>query len=71
MILPKKLIDKWRLLRSPGDADKIKAIAASKGFEYSDELVNRVLRSGKCNDELFKIMAEFYKEKGELLKEYL
>jgi hypothetical protein len=71
MVLPKKLIEKWRLLRSPGDADKIVDIAASQGLEVSDEMVNRYLRTGKCNDELFKIMADFYKEKADLLKEYL
>lgn len=67
MIVPKELIGKWSALRSPGDSTKM-----SEKMPGSDkETFNRAFRTGKCNDDVFKIMAEFYEEKAKLIKEYL
>jgi hypothetical protein len=35
------------------------------------EVFSRAFRDGKCNDSVFKIMAEYYDEKAELVKQYL
>lgn len=66
MTIPEKLITKWKVLRSPGDSNKM-----AQDSSLSEETFNRAFREGKCSDEVFKIMAAFYKEKGELIKEYL
>lgn len=67
MILPKELIEKWQVLKSPGDAAKM----AERAPEYSDETFNRAFRDGKCNDDVFKVIADFYEEKANLIKQYL
>lgn len=71
MIIPQELYDKWKVLRSHGDAIKIMELAFAQGIECSDEMINRAIRSGKCNDDIFPVMAAFYKEREELIKEYL
>jgi hypothetical protein len=68
MNIPETLLKKWKALRSPGDAAKM---AEKSDSEFSDETFNRAFREEKCNDEVFKIMADFYEEKLELIKEYL
>jgi len=67
MEIPDKLIKKWQALRSPGDAEKM----AEKLQGSAAETFNRAMREGKCRDEVFKIMADYYNEKAELLKQYL
>lgn len=67
MILPKELIDKWQVLRSPGDTTKM----SEKLPGSSSETFNRAFRDGKCNDNVFKVMAEFYEAKASVIKEYL
>lgn len=67
MILPKELIKKWQALRSPGDTSKM----AEKASGTDKETFNRAFRTGKCNDDVFKVMADFYEEKAKLIKEYL
>lgn len=67
MEIPAKLMDKWKALRSPGDTDKM----ADKLKGSAAETFNRAFREGKCRDEVFKIMAEYYDEKVEFLRQYL
>jgi hypothetical protein len=67
MNIPAKLMAKWKALRSPGDADKM----ADKLTGSAAETFNRAFREGKCRDEVFTVMAEFYEEKAKLIKEYL
>jgi hypothetical protein len=67
MVIPEKILKKWVALRSPGDADKLAEIAGDE----SPDTFNRAFRSGKCRDEVFKAMADFYEEKAKLIKEYL
>lgn len=55
------------MLRSPEDTSKL----AEKMDGGYPELFARVFRTGKCNDDVFKIMADFYEEKAKLIKEYL
>jgi hypothetical protein len=35
------------------------------------ETFNRAFREGKCRDEVFEVMASFYQEKAELIKQYI
>lgn len=66
MEIPVKILNKWKALRSHGDAAELQ-----KQSEYSDETFNRAFREEKCSDEVFKVMAEFYDKKGEAIKQYL
>lgn len=70
MEVPKEILDKWAVLRSPGDAEKIVA-GMPEEDRVSDETIRRVFLNGKCSDEVFKAMAEFYEQKANLIKEYL
>lgn len=67
MIIPEKLIKKWEVLRTPGDSDKM----ADKLEGSAAETFNRAFRLGRCNDNVFKVMADFYEEKAQLIKDYL
>ncbi len=67
MVIPEKLLSKWGLLRTAGDTTKM----AEKMEDGYAEIFNRAFREGKCNDNVFRIMAEFYEEKANLIKEYL
>lgn len=67
MEIPAKLLHKWEVLRSPGDAEKM----AEKLPGTAAETFNRAFRKNKCRDEVFRVMAEFYEEKAKLIKEYL
>lgn len=67
MTIHNKLLAKWKVLYSPGDASKM-AERLENGYA---EIFNRALREGKCNDDVFKVMADFYEEKSNLIKEYL
>jgi hypothetical protein len=67
MIIPKQLLKKWEALRTPGDTGKM---AESMDNGYA-EIFNRAFREGKCNDDIFRVMADFYEKKAQLIKEYL
>lgn len=67
MTIEKELLEKWGLLRSPEDTKKM----AEKMDGGYPELFTRAFRDGRCNDDVFEIMAEFYEEKAALVKQYL
>lgn len=67
MIIAKELLKKWKALRSPEDTGKL-AKKVPGGYK---ELFARAFRDGKCNDEVFKAMADFYEAKAKLIKEYV
>lgn len=67
MLIEKKLLEKWTRLRSPEDTGKLAELIEG-GYP---ELFTRAFRDGKCNDEVFKIMAEYYEKKADLIKQYL
>lgn len=67
MEIPQKLLKKWEALRTPGDAAKM----AERLDGSAAETFNRAFREGKCRDEVFQVMADFYEEKVNLIKEYL
>lgn len=55
------------VLRSPEDTKRL----AEKMVGGYSELFARVFRTGRCNDEVFKVMADFYEEKAKMIKEYI
>jgi len=67
MLIEKKILEKWKKLRSPEDTGKL----AEKMDGGYPKIFARAFRDGKCNDEVFKIMAAFYDEKAKVIKEYL
>jgi hypothetical protein len=67
MEIPEKLIKKWQALRTPGDGEKL----AERLEGSAAETFNRAFREGKCRDEVFEVMAEFYEEKARLIKQFL
>jgi hypothetical protein len=71
MNVPSFMYSKWQALRSHGDATKIVELANQRNIRCSDETINRALRTGKCNDDLFVIISDFYETKANRVKEYL
>lgn len=67
MIIEKQLLEKWSQLRSPDDTNQM-AKKMEGGYQ---ELFARAFRDGRCSDKVFKVMAEFYEEKVNLIKQYL
>lgn len=67
MEIPEKLMKKWQALRTPGDGDKL----AERLEGTAGETFNRAFREGRCRDEVFEVMAEFYEEKAKLIRQYL
>lgn len=67
MKIPEELMKKWLDLRTQGDGKKI--VEKNDGITEND--VSRAFTTGSCSDNIFKIIADFYKEKENLIKEYL
>ena len=67
MTIDKKILAKWQTLRSPEDTGKM---AEQMDNGYPD-LFSRAFRLGRCSDEVFQVMADFYLKKAELVKQYL
>lgn len=73
MIINKELLATWESLRSPNDSKKMMAIYKE---QYPNEYVyvekfNLPLRVGKCNDKVFKVIADYYQQKQELINQYI
>jgi hypothetical protein len=66
MKIPGELIEKWELLYSDGDYIKI----ADK-IERSRVTVAKIFTTAQCSDEQFELIADFYKEKEDLINQYL
>lgn len=67
MVIPTELMEKWKVLKSAGDAKKM----AEQLEGSAAETFNRAFREGECRDDVFKVMAEFYEQKANVIKEYL
>lgn len=66
MKVPDKIFNAWQDLRSHGDAKKI---AEQKGITEMD--VSRAFKNQECSDAVFEAIAEFYKDKQDLVREYM
>ena len=71
MIIPQQLFEKWKALRSEADTEKIAARVIETGFAVTADTIRIVFRKGKASDEVFKVMAEYYAEKADMIKEYI
>lgn len=67
MTIPKKLLTKWTVLRSPGDSNEL----AAKLPGSAAETFNRAFRLGKCRDDVFEVMAAFYEDKANKIRQYV
>lgn len=67
MDIPKRMLERWKALQSPGDAGKM----VSKVERGYPEMFLRALRIGRCSEEVFKVMAKYYADKAKMIKEYL
>lgn len=68
MQIPSELLKKWDALKSEGDPQKIADTVAGG---CTSQTVRNAFKTGKCSDELFKAIADFYEQKLELIKEYI
>lgn len=66
MTIEKQLLTKWTGLRSMEDAARI---AEKAGVTV--QTIRNAFRTGKCSDEVFKTMAEFYQDKVNMINQYL
>ena len=66
MTVPKKLQDRWRSLYSAGDFEAI-----SKASGYSTVTIRSGFNSGECSEKVFEAIAGFYKDREEMVNEYL
>ncbi len=64
MNISEELLKQWEKLQSPGDAEKIAAMAKPP---ISGETVRRALRFRKCSDEVFTLLCAYYKKKAQLV----
>lgn len=73
MNIPDELLEKWKVLYTPGDSLKMAEQMKEKlpRLKSNYEYFNRAMRDKKCNDTIFKIMADFFEAKAEMIKEYL
>lgn len=66
MTVPKELKDKWSELYSTGDFE---AISQKSGF--TPETIRNSFNKAECSDKVFKVIADFYREKANTINEYL
>lgn len=66
MKIPDKIFSQWKDLRTHGDGKKI---AEQKGITEMD--VTRAFNTQECSDDTFKAIADFYKDKADLVESYM
>lgn len=66
MNIPESLFKQWEGLFSPGDGEKIAALAKPP---VSGETIRRALRFKKCSDDIFKLICFYYEEKANMVVE--
>lgn len=55
MEIPKRILRSWKLKREHGDGKAI-----NRDYGLSEMTVSRVFKTGKCDDETFNAIAEYY-----------
>ena len=66
MTIPNKITEKWKLLRSKGDI----ALLANKA-KVTTVTIRTAMKDNECSDEVFKVIADFYEERAQLIKQYI
>ena len=70
MEVPQALLDKWKVLRSAGDPQEI-VTSMPEEKRVVEQTIRNVFSDGKCSDEVFEAMAEYYRKKAEKVKQYI
>jgi len=70
MQIEAKILKKWKVLNSHGDATKICEQMNEKD-RVQPVSIRRALRNGSCSDKVFHALATFYKQKEESFKQAL
>lgn len=70
LTIPKEIKDMWTSLKSHGDSKILVERAKEIGLDISDETINRAHRTGRCSEDVFRLMGEFYKEREELINQF-
>jgi len=68
MEIPIQILDSWKKLRSHGDGKKIVKANSGKIGEID---ITRAFKNGKCSDDVFEIIGNFYKEKEQRVEKYM
>lgn len=63
MIIPERIREKWKLLAISGDQTKM-----ANGDNTLRTYITNALNGKDCNEETFKLIRDFYKEREQLLK---
>ncbi len=64
MTIPPKTLALWRTLKSTTDFKNIE----EKNPGFGKMLFYRAIKNGNCNDDVFKLLSEFYNEKAAKIK---
>jgi hypothetical protein len=64
MDIPKNLWNKWTMLYSRGDADKIAELA-----DVHPNTVLNAIRNGRCRTDLMEVIGKFFQAKEKTLNE--
>lgn len=70
MEVPKELLDKWAVLRSPGDPKEIAELMPEE-IRVVPQTIRNVFNDGQCSDDVFTAMADFYQAKADNVAKYL
>lgn len=70
MEIPKELLDKWSKLTAYGDPKKI-VESMPENERVTEQAIRNALNDGACSDTVFKAIAEFYKNRAEIIAQYL
>lgn len=68
MEIPAEILAQWKKLRSHGDGRRL--IEKHPG-KFGDQDLTRAFKQGKCSDEVFVMMGEFYKEKQDNIDKFM
>jgi hypothetical protein len=66
MQIPYKFLEEWERLRTTGDVDKLAELSG-----MSRASVSRAFNDEVCNDDLFEVIATYYKEKKDRIESFL
>ncbi len=63
MQLKQEILSEWNVLREPGDVKKLAELA-----HCSKQLIYHTFYTGKCREELFNIISQFYIDRAKNLQ---
>lgn len=63
MTIPNEVLKKWERLRDQGDVTELMKLA-----KRSQPIILKALNEGECTAEVFKVIADFYNKRDEMVK---